>query len=134
MLDDPGKQRLLEEVAAFLRQQVLPAVDDPALSFRVRIASHLVAMVAREEAAEEDDDATELVDLVGLGLAQLAEGRSATRQAIRSGREALARRIQQDGSDEVVDRVILRSLERRLAVGNPRFNLGEETGEDEWTS
>ena len=38
----PEKQTLMEAVVVFLASQVAPAIPDPALRFRVKIAAHLL--------------------------------------------------------------------------------------------
>ncbi|MEZ4241613.1 MAG: DUF6285 domain-containing protein [Myxococcota bacterium] len=51
MQDPPATDQLLDALAAFLGRDVLPAVTDPALQFRVRIAAHLCAGLGREAAS-----------------------------------------------------------------------------------
>lgn len=48
MQDLPDAPTVLGEVARFLGEKVRPAIDDRGLAFRVRIASHLLGMLARE--------------------------------------------------------------------------------------
>lgn len=132
MHDAPSKERILVDVARFLKQDVLPATTDRALAFRVRIAAHLLATVAREVDGLEEALGAELADLEGLGLAAPTGSLSEDDAAVRAGREALAARIR-DGADDADD-VLIASLRRRLAVGQPHFSLDIETGEDEWTS
>lgn len=132
MHDAPSKERILVDVARFLKQDVLPATTDRALAFRVRIAAHLLATVAREVDGLEEALGAELADLEGLGLAAPTGSLSEDDAAVRAGREALAARIR-EGADDADD-VLIASLRRRLAVGQPHFSLDIETGEDEWTS
>lgn len=103
-MDEPRKERLLDGVAAFLGKQVVPAIEDPALAFRVRIAAHLVGMVARECRAEPEDPAE-----VERMTAAFVAG---------------------DGDDAWLQQHLARSLR----ISNPRFSLDLDTGEDEWTS
>jgi hypothetical protein len=134
MQDEPHKERLLADVARFLTTDVLPALDDRALAFRVRIAAHLVGTVAREVASEEAIDRAELDGLVALGVAEDAQGAAAVRHAIAAGRETLGRMLRDDGVPPGADAWIEGSLAARLKVSAPRFSLALETGEDEWTS
>lgn len=133
MQDDPTKDRLLAEVAQFLIRDVLPAVDDRALAFRVRIAAHLVATVAREVGSEEAVDRAELDGLLALGLASEADGAAAVREAVAAGKAELGRVLRDDGVPEGADQWIEGSLAARLKVSQPRFSLALETGEDPWT-
>ncbi|MCA9567260.1 MAG: hypothetical protein KC656_05435 [Myxococcales bacterium] len=133
MQDEPGKERLLAEVARFLGSDVVGAITDPGLAFRVRVAAHLVGTVAREVATEQAADEAELADLVALGVAAPATGSRAVRAAIQEGRAALAARLREHGGDPASDAALVRSLRARLQVSNPRFALDADTGEDEWT-
>ena len=104
MADDPQKQVLLDGVARFLVEQVLPATTDKGLAFRVRIAAHLLGIVSREVQAGVDEDPAAV---------------AAAADAIRAG---------------TFDDVWLQQhLADKLAVSNPRFSLDLETGEDPWT-
>ncbi len=60
MQDLPEKSTLLDALARFLDVEVRGAVQDPALAFRVRIASHLAQVVAREIRGEDAHDLAEL--------------------------------------------------------------------------
>ena len=60
MQDTPDKTTHLAGEARFLKEEVLPNTTDRARAFRVRIAAHLVASVARENAVEETHDGAEL--------------------------------------------------------------------------
>lgn len=134
MQDDPNKTLVLSGVAKFLMAQVLPAIDDRGLAFRVRIAAHLVGTVAREVATEGVADRAELAALVALGFAQTAVEPGAMREAIVAGRGALATLLRRGEVPEGTDVLLAQSLAARLSVSNPRFSLDLETGEDEWDS
>ena len=134
MQDSPDKAVLLAGVATFLKESVLPAIDDRALGFRVRIAAHLVATVAREVTSEEAADEVELAGLVALGLAESAVSPPAIRDGIARGRASWAQALRDGRAPEGTDDVMAQSLASRLRVSNPRFSLDLDTGEDEWDS
>ncbi len=53
MQDRPNSRELIEAVAAFLEQEIIPATDDARLRFRALIAANVLAVVGRELAAGE---------------------------------------------------------------------------------
>lgn len=68
MQDHPRATTLLTEIARFLETRVRPAVDDRGVAFRLRIAEHLLGMVARElteGGAHLDAEAERLAGLLG---------------------------------------------------------------------
>lgn len=131
MQDRPDKVALLAAVARFLDGTVRPAIEDPGLAFRVRIAANLAKIVATECTLEDAHDAVELAGLAALmpdvGLPELTDG-STRRAAIAELNGELARRIRTrelEDSPELAAHV-RRSLEQRLSVINPRFDLSME--------
>src|SRR5687767_6645635 len=60
------RDALLGAVARFLEQDARPALTDPALAFRARIAAALLKSVAAESAAAEALEAAELARLRAL--------------------------------------------------------------------
>ena len=129
MQDLPDKGALLVGVARFLGQDLLPHVSDRGAAFRVRIAAHLLAMVARELASEGQADPAELrafQELLGRGgevpadpevrAAEIAEHRSELAAAIRSG----------EVPPEAALDTLMQVLGARLAVSNPRFDTSLE--------
>src|SRR5262245_39341989 len=66
MQDLPEKSQLLDALAKFIDTDLRPAIQDPALVFRARIAAHLAGVVAREIRAEDEHDAAELSRLAAL--------------------------------------------------------------------
>lgn len=132
MQDPPDKTVLLGAIARFLASDVLPAVADPALGFRVRIAAHLVGMVARETSAEQAHDQAELDGLIALGMADSASGAAGIRAAIADGRRRLADALRTGALTDQADAALVASLRDRLAVGNPKFTLDRDLGDDPW--
>jgi len=130
MQDGPAKEMLLDAVAAFLLQQVKPAVADPALAFRVLIAANLATVAAAEIRAERGQNAAELARLQALlPEAALLESAGAD-AAIGELNAELARRFRAGAFDapglaRATDH-IKKTLAEKLAVNNPRFDLSME--------
>lgn len=58
MSERPTAQELTEAIAEFLGAEILPALDDPRLRFRTRVAMNALGIVHRElEALPPEDDA-----------------------------------------------------------------------------
>ncbi len=126
MQDRPDKTTLLAAIAQFLVTEVRPAVDDRALGFRVLIAAHLAAGVAREIATEDDLDAAQLAGLQALlGEEPDLPGRSdARRDAIAAANRRLTERIRAGDVDfDAVNAHLREVLAGKLAVSNPSFDL-----------
>lgn len=101
MNDRPGSRELLDAVEAFLRQDVIPAVDGH-VRYQVRVAANVVAIVAREIDLEEGHLQAEwqgLMRLLGRELDAPAD-RSALNTALQEGNEALVERIRAGEADE----------------------------------
>jgi len=132
MQDRPDKEALLEAVAAFLATDVLPALPDRALSFRVRIAAHVLGGLAREVRGEEARDAAHLSALwKGLGRSQsLPAPGEATRAAIVDAEAALAALVRDAELDDATLAALRTAMRPILAaqvlVGNPRFDLRDD--------
>ena len=125
----PDRDVLLQAVAGFLVQDVVPNLSDRGLAFRVRIAAHLVATLSRELQTEEADDAAQLrrlAEALGQELPAPEPGRDARHAAIRSLEaqvDAHAREVDPDSPEGVVLRRALQAdLAARLKVVNPRFD------------
>lgn len=129
----PDRNVLLQAVAGFLAQDVVGAVEDRAVAFRVRIAAHLVATVARELQGEEARDLDQMMRLSGaldstvpIGL----ETRDDRHHVLRGMEAALLDRVRATPPDTdealALRRVLQDELRARLAVVNPRFDLSED--------
>lgn len=102
------RDALLGAVARFLEQDARPALTDPALAFRARVAAALLRSIAAENAAAEALESAELVRL--RGLLEALDGRAA-RADEDTGDELVARG---DPGAEADRRAALRTLERLL--------------------
>ncbi|MDG1480311.1 MAG: DUF6285 domain-containing protein [Myxococcota bacterium] len=114
----PQKQTLMEAVVVFLASQVAPAVDDPGLRFRVKIAAHLLQVVYRELQLSDAHTATEQARL--MQLTGLLEG------DVHSLREAVDTLIADPATPpDVLDAIraaLMEGLAAQIAVSEPRFN------------
>jgi hypothetical protein len=128
----PSPETLLLALGDFLSQDVRPALQDKALSFRVLIAANLARVVAMELACEEGHDRAELEGLIEvLGVDESDPvARSARRALIERLNGELARRIAKGDGDEAwladVLAMVKRTLKDRLSVSNPRFSTAPE--------
>jgi len=126
MQDRPDKTVLLAAIAQFLVTEIRPAIDDPALRFRVLIAAHLAGGIAREIATEDDLDTEQLAGLQDLlGDSAHIPGRAdERRRAIVAAQRRLAERIRAGQVDfEEVNVHLQKVLAGTLSVSNPRFDL-----------
>lgn len=124
MQDTPDAPTLLTEIAQFLETQVRPSLDNQGLAFRVRIAVHLLGVIAREvqhAPAHLDAEAERLAGLLGgapIGddLASWVEERNAQ----------LATGLRADSYDEetrgAIRTHLMQTLRETLAIAQPRFD------------
>lgn len=127
----PEKEDVLAAVAQFLVQQAAPAAHDPALSFRLRIAGHLVGMVARECHAETQQDAMELQALAALLGEEPKPDDTAPRdrhETLRALYAKLSEHIQNAPESELdgLRRLLMEGLAGHLRVSQPKFRLDHE--------
>ena len=127
MQDTPDKTTLLAGVARFLKDEVLPNTTDRGRAFRVRIAAHLVASVAREVAAEEIHDGAELERLAKLLETPFdpPSGEAARRVTLTAQNDRLADAILQGDPTLDVEAArahVMETLREKLAVNQPRFD------------
>ena len=137
MQDLPDRNVLLQAVAGFLHQDVVPQVADRALAFRLRIAAHLVATVARELLGEEAEDAAQLARLAALleeAPPQAGGGRDLRHAAIRGATDRLVERARSADPDseqaQALRRLVQADLRAKLAVINPGFDLSADIESD----
>ncbi len=134
MQDLPEKSMMLEALAAFLDRDVRPKIADPAIAFRVRIATHMLGVVAREIKEEDGHDITELDKLSTLlghtAGAEPPPTRVERARAIAALKKDLQRRIRTSPLD---DKAMLRLsagirsiLQNKLAVSQPKFDTNLE--------
>ncbi|MGE5596418.1 MAG: DUF6285 domain-containing protein [Hyphomicrobiales bacterium] len=131
MQDRPSVDELLEAVANFLHNDVMPNTAGR-LSFHARVAGNVVQMLRRELATEEDQLAEEWEGLNGL---LGGEPRPATlrewRERTHARNAELAERIRSGAADsgpfrDEVFAHLRRVTHLRLTVSDPR--LAEATG------
>ena len=126
MQDRPSVDELLEAVAGFLHDDVMPNTEGR-LSFHARVASNVIEMLRRELASEEEHLSREWTGLDGLlGARVRPESLSELRAAVIERNRELSRRIQEGQADDGATRgaVVehLRSVARdKLAVSNPKL-------------
>ncbi|MEZ4267556.1 MAG: DUF6285 domain-containing protein [Myxococcota bacterium] len=128
MQDRPDRHALLTAVAGFLKSDVMPAVKDPGVRFRLLVATHVLGVLDRELAGEHGAWAAQRDRLVALGLPVPSEllDEPARRAAIAGAHAALVARIDgaAPGDGLAAERAhILATLREKLAVVNPRFDL-----------
>jgi uncharacterized protein DUF6285 len=130
MQDLPEKSLLLDAIGAFLDRDVRPKTSDPAIAFRLRIAAHLLGVVAREIAKEDEHDLRQLETLRVLLGAKGQEAPPLTRQervrAILVLERDLVKHIRSAPLDDraMLDlaRGIRAILIDKLAVAQPKFD------------
>lgn len=124
MQDRPSVDELLEAVAGFLHDDVLPNTTGR-LSFHARVAGNVLQMLRRELALEEEHLAREWAGLDGLlGPAQRPGSLTDSREQLIERNRALATAIQDGRADDDPFRTAvfmhLRAVLRdKLAVSNP---------------
>jgi hypothetical protein len=100
MNDRPTPSELLEAVASFLSDEVVPALEGK-LRYNARVAAHVVETVRREIESEERQLAAEwrrLCELEGCEL-PLPESREVVKEQIHLRTEALVERIRRGDAD-----------------------------------
>ena len=129
----PDRNILLQATAGFLLDQVLPALDDKGLRFRVRIAAHLLATVSRELFDEEADDCEQMERLAAVLEMPASEGladRDARHARIRDLEAGLATAARQsdplDPAAAPLLDAIRADLRARLQVVSPHFSLSPD--------
>ena len=127
MQDIPDKSTLLTAVARFLKRDLAPVTESPALRFRVLIAANLLGVVTREIGLEATHFNAEVDRLDGLlseeAVAQLraAQGEEARRAALS---EAYAQLLTApEVPEDALFAHVQATLAEKLAVINPRFDL-----------
>jgi hypothetical protein len=129
MQDLPEKSLLLDALARFLDDQVRPAIEDPYLSFRLKIAINLAQLVAREIRAEDEHDGRQiqrLAALLGESLMHHFTSRTSREEWIIARQKRLVEELRVGAvTDEALDRiraVLMANLEDKVSVANPRFD------------
>ena len=119
---------LLGAVRAFVEDEVVPALEGRR-RFHARVAANVLAIVARELAAEEDALAAEwrgLAPLLGHAGAEPPPGREALRAAVRTWTQELCERIRRGDADTdplatAVRAHVHATVRAKLEVANPDY-------------
>ena len=126
---------LLEAIASFLAEDVMPQVKDRALGFRLRIAAHLLGTIAEETRQSRKLDMDELKSLRALipeeSWTRLQGGLlDEVSEELEALNQGLAKMLKQGGlKGERRDQArehLLKTLRARLAVTSPGFDLSPE--------
>ena len=129
MQDRPEAREMVEAVAGFLQGEVVPALADPRLRFRARVAANMLAVVARELGAGEAPLRQEWRRLVALldesAAAPPCEG-DELRDSVRALTRSLCARIRAAEADEGPwhDAVLAHAEQtviEKLRIANPRY-------------
>lgn len=129
MQDRPTIDELLEAVAGYLRDDVMPNTQGR-LNFHARVSMNVLEMLRRELRTQEEHLAREWDGLDHLlGVEPMPPGLAATREALQRRNEALCARIRAGEADAGPWRLgVLQHLRRvtldKLEVSNPA--LAEE--------
>lgn len=127
MQDRPTIVELLQAVRDFLASDVVPAVTDRGLRYRLRIALHVLGIVEREVPDEEHrlrDELGALRDLLGLPRTAPPADPSRLRARVLELNRMLCERIRDGAADGGAwrERVVLhvqRLVENKLRGSNP---------------
>lgn len=115
--DYPSGEQLCAAIDGFLRDRLLPAIDDPSLKYGLRVCLHSLGIVQRQLAQGEAVTARERDGLQRL-LGNTEE------QALRTLRRSLCALIAR-GEVDIGDRRLLWALQdiaaAKLAVDNPKY-------------
>ena len=128
MQDRPAEIELVEAVAQFLEDEVIPVITDSRLRFRLLIAINVLGIVKRELAAGEAPLKLEWQQLVSL-LSRSAEepplSVSALRVALQQLNQELSTRIRTGEADEAwgeaVFEHVYQTVNEKLKITNPRY-------------
>ncbi len=134
MQDTPERGQLLAAVRGFLKGDIAPAVEDPALRFRVLVAANILGVVERELALDQVHWAAECARLAALDphleadAAQVADPAARRALVAASWQRLLAdtSEVRAEHGDEVLRAAVQATLAEKLAVVNPRFDLSPE--------
>jgi hypothetical protein len=119
MQDRPTTAELLAAVRGFLEEEVLPAVPDERLRFRVRVAANALDIAGRDLALSEDLLREEIALLSQLLGATPPQG-AAPEQAIALNAE-LCGRIRRGDPPAGTREVLMRIALLKLRIASPRY-------------
>ncbi len=132
MQDRPTVHELLDAVARFLDEEIVPATDGRR-QFLARVAANAVRLVDRELGAEEQSLHAEWQRLDSiLGPAELPATRDDLRAALRRRTDALCESIRAGGADEpsasraVILSHVRQTVREKLEVSNAAWLAADE--------
>lgn len=128
MQDRPTEIELVEAVAQFLEDEVIPVITDARLRFRLLIAINVLAIIKRELEAGEAPLKLEWQQLISL-LSRSGEepplSVSALRVALQQLNQELCSRIRAGEGDEAwreaVFEHVYQTVNEKLRITNPRY-------------
>ena len=115
----PSASELLNSIREFMNNEVQPAVNDPALVYKLRIASNLLATVEREI-----DLSPAAVSCEHAVFSELALPKGTLIQQ----RQALSSKIQAGDYDQQITnlaKALLEPTRQRLGIDNPKYSTFE---------
>lgn len=128
MNDRPTVDELLEAVRDYLVGEVASSAPDHRARFRALIAANVLAIVRRElvtdvAGADRDEELRSILALLG---EHAEDALVSSRNALEAANRRLAAHIRAGGADSgdharAVRDVVVRQVERKLAVSNPEF-------------
>jgi hypothetical protein len=129
MQDRPSARELVEAVAQFINQEIIPQTSDQRSRFRSMIAANVLSIVARELAAGEEPLLAEWHSLGTLldDISSQAPERAADLQAavIARNRELCARiragDFDSDGERALLDEHLVAVITDKLQIANPCY-------------
>ncbi len=126
MTDKPNSEDILSGIAQFLGHQILPALEDRGLSFRLKVALYLMELVQRDQATIGDRTEAEWARLSAL-LNHETERPSNLEDmqgSVLAMNTELAHRIRDGRYEELIEERahIIRTLQDALNVVQPRFD------------
>lgn len=123
MQNQPTANELVESVREFLKEEILPDLDDPRARFRTLVAMNALSILEREIAQEEGLLQTELVRLGRLlGRDEAAPGSLEKLKArVTELNRDLAQRIRRAETPEGALESLKLTTRDKLVVASPRF-------------
>jgi hypothetical protein len=135
MNDRPTAPELIAAARQYLEGELIPSLTDARLRYQTLVTANVLSIVERELAGEEEQLRAEWDGLAHvLGLAgPRPERLSALRQAVLDANALLCRSIRAGDFDErgrflSLSKQLRQSVERKLAIANPRYlaSFGKE--------
>ena len=125
MQDSPPAHELLDTIAGFLEQEIMPDYDGRK-AFQVRIAASVCRILARETRLDPGflgDESASLSDLLGSPPASdLPLGESVRQQAADLAAKLRSGEIPHDSPDVLA--AVTQLVQHKIAVVNPRYRTG----------